>query len=366
MYSGAVLTFGVLSFLGLWAPASRMDESVQRVATLRTARAAHTVTALRSGAVLITGGMTEGGGSTATVELFEPDRNSVRELEPLTERRAGHTATILGDGRVLIAGGYHGSYLASLEIFDAATARFRPAGFLAHARSGHTATLLDDGRVLFVGGVSRGWRFLQSAELYDPRTGRSAPVGSLEVPREGHTATLLGDGRVLVAGGHRGRRPDVQVHATAEVFSPATGQFERVGALLMPRHKHDAIRMRDGRVLVIGGADRSDRIHYATTEVYDPASAAFERGPSMTSPRYKIAGTSVILPGGDVLVTSGARAAEYLDVRRWTFREVAGRLPAPYRFAAATTVGRGDVVIAGGYSDGNEMTAGVWRFQGAR
>jgi hypothetical protein len=104
-------------------------------------------------------------------------------------------------------------------------------------------------------------------------------------------------------------------------------------------------------------------VHHATTELYVPRTATFERGPTMAHPRYKIAGTSVPLPDGGVLVTSGARVAERLDPATWTFREVPGRFPAAYRFAAAAPLRGGDVLIAGGYSDGNENTAGVWRFR---
>ena len=82
----------------------------------------------------------------------------------------------------------------------------------------------------------------------------------------------------------------------------------------------------------------------------------------MANRRYKIAGTSILLPGGDVLVTSGAQVAELLDIARWTFRAVPGRFPAAYRFAAAAPLRDGDVLIAGGYSDSNRNTAGVWRF----
>jgi hypothetical protein len=184
----------------------------------------------------------------------------------------------------------------------------------------------------------------------------------MSVRREGHTATLLADGRVMVIGGHSGRRPNVQVYRSAEIFSPKSRRFESTGALETPRHKHDAIRMTDGRVLVIAGADHTDRLHYATTEVYDPRTAAFARGPSMTNPRYKIAGTSVLLPDGDVLVTSGAAVAELLDIGDWKFQAIEGRFPAAYRFAAAAPLINGDVLIAGGYDDGNRHTAGVWRF----
>ena len=337
--------------------------AVQQVATLRTARAAHTATTLPSGQVLMAGGMADGGGSLSSVELFDPANNTVQEAGNLAARRAGHTATLLDNGRVLIAGGYSGEYLASLEVFDESTKRFHPAGSLEQARSGHTATLLPGGRILFTGGVGKDWTFLRSAEVYDPITGRSEPVGSMAVPRESHTATLLADGRVLIIGGHTGRRPNQVLQAGAEVFSPQTRRFETAGSLLTARHKHDAIRLTDGRVLVIGGADRTDRNHYATTEFHNPATATFERGPSMTHRRYKIAGTSVLLSGGDVLVTAGAPVVELLDVKSGIFREVAGRLPAAYRFAAAAPLRDGDVFVTGGYSDANQNTAGIWRFR---
>lgn len=336
--------------------------SIQRVATLRTARAAHTVTLLPSGQVLVAGGMADGGSGLASAELFDPLRNAVQPLPDMAVRRIDHTATLLRDGRVLVAGGYNGEYLASLEIFDSATRRFHPAGSLTEERSGHTATLLADGRVLFAGGVGRGWTFLRSAEVYDPVKGRSEPVGSLSVPRESHTATLLADHRVLITGGHAGRRQNMVVYGSAEVFSPRSRRFEPAGTLVTARHKHDAIRLTDGRVLIIGGADRTDRNYYETTEIYDPRTARFDRGPAMANRRYKIAGTSVLLPDGNVLVTSGARTAEILDIASGTFRAVPGRLTGAYRFAAAAPLHGGDVLITGGYSDANQNTAGVWRF----
>jgi hypothetical protein len=173
---------------------------------------------------------------------------------------------------------------------------------------------------------------------------------------------LLADGRVLIVGGHAGRRQNMEVYASAEVFSPNTRTFEPAGTLATARHKHDAIRLADGRVLVIGGADRTDRTYYETTEIYDPRAATFERGPSMANRRYKIAGTSALLPNGNILVTSGASSAELLDVTSWRFREVPGRLPEAYRFAAAAPLHGGEVLITGGYSDANRNTAGVWRF----
>jgi hypothetical protein len=168
---------------------------------------------------------------------------------------------------------------------------------------------------------------------------------------------------VLIVGGHTGRRPNQELQAGAELFSPDTRRFEPAGSLVTARHKHDAIRLTDGRVLIVGGADRTDRVRYATTETYNPSTAKFERGPSMTNQRYKIAGTSILLSNGDVLVSAGAPVAELLDVKRWAFREVSGRFPAGYHFAATALLREGHVFVAGGYSDANKNTAGIWRFQ---
>jgi hypothetical protein len=322
----------------------------------------HTATALSAGKILVAGGMGPGGGSLATAELYDPAANEIQAIGRMATPRSGHTATRLGDGRVLIAGGYNGEYLRSVEVFDPSTNTFRAGGPLSQERSGHTATVLPDGRILFVGGVGRGWTFLQSAEIYDPATGRSDPVGPMLAARESHTASLLSDGRVLIVGGHRGRRQNMEVYASAEVFDPTTRRFTPAGAMDLPRHKHDAVRLADGRVLIIAGADRTDRALYPSTEIYDPRTRQFTPGPSMRHPRYKISGTSILLSTGEVLVASGAVAAELLDAGGTGFREVPGRFPEAYRFATASPTPDGVIIIIGGYSDDNRNTPGVWRF----
>lgn len=348
-----------VALLGMTSPAA---DSVDRVASMRDARSVHTATTLGSGEVLMVGGMRSGGGMLASAELFDPARNVSTRAGSLADARSGHSATLLPDGRVVVAGGYNGDYLASIEVYDPATKRFRRAGSLVEGRSGATATLLRDGRILFAGGVGRGWTFLRSAEIYDPATGRSRAVGSMSVPRESHVAELLADGRVLVVGGHNGRRQAMAVFASAELFSPGTGRFELTGAMRTPRHKHDAVTLRDGRVLVIGGADRTDRRFFSSTEIYDPSTGRFTPGPAMSSARYKIAETSVRLPSSEVLVPAGAREVEILDSTARAFRRVPGALPDGFLFAATASLPDGDVVIAGGYAGSSAATDGIWRF----
>jgi hypothetical protein len=62
------------------------------------------------------------------------------------------------------------------------------------------AALLD-GRVLVVGGVDPAYRVMATAEIYDPATGRWQPTGRLATAVMWPAMAVLRDGRVVVAGG---------------------------------------------------------------------------------------------------------------------------------------------------------------------
>jgi hypothetical protein len=72
----------------------------------------------------------------------------------------------------------------------------------------------------------------------------------LNIPRYKHTATLLPDGRVVVIGGHSGA---FRLNSV-EIFDPDTDSWR-----LLPtgsaadRHNHTAILLADGKILIIGG-----------------------------------------------------------------------------------------------------------------
>src|SRR5262249_21319186 len=90
---------------------------------------------------------------------------------------------------------------------------------------------------------------LASAEVYTPGTGQFTAAGSLVGgPRALHTATPLAPGEVLIAGG---TADDLTAYATAELFG-ATG-FRSTGAAPSGRWSAAAVRLSDGRVLVAGG-----------------------------------------------------------------------------------------------------------------
>jgi len=333
---------------------------VESVHAMHEPRAAHCATLLPNGRVLITGGMS----SVRSAETFDPVTNTYLSTGAMQTGRAGHTATLLSNGKVLIAGGYNGNYLDSAELYDPSTGHFSSAGTMVIPRSGHTAVVLRDGRVLFAGGVGTGWSFLSSAELYDPRTGRFTSTGSLSAPRESHTATLLQNGKVLIAGGHRGRRPSVMIYAGTEIYDPATGTFRAAANMMQRRHKHDAVLMADGRVLIVGGADERDRDGaYRTAETYNPATGSFTPAAEMHLTRYKLNGTTVTLSDGHVLVACGAAKAELFDPVRNAFEIVPGEFGSDRLFATATRLRDDRVLIAGGYDETIRISARSWLYQ---
>jgi hypothetical protein len=343
-------------------PVDPAAEGLTTISSMTEARAAHTATLLMDGQVLIAGGL--GSGETASLELFDPVSREFRTAGKMAVARASHTATRLASGKVLIAGGFNGDYLDSVELFDPVTGQSTVVGRMTQPRSGHTAVVLEDGKILLAGGVSTGWTFLSTAELYDPETNSFTPVGSMSVARESHTASRLQDGSVLIIGGHRGRRESIVIFSSAERYDPVARSFSPAGDLSIPRHKHDALMLRDGRVLVTGGSDaRDDRGMFRSTEFYLPAQRRFDAGPQLRLARFKHAGNSILLGDGRALIAGGAPRGELFDPAAKQFTIVDGDARMPGSFSASTALADGSVLITGGYGNGATATRGAWLYR---
>jgi hypothetical protein len=340
--------------------------TVVTTSAMSAARAAHTATTLRDGRVLVAGGFTGEEDAVSGAELYDPASGRFVALPRMRTLRHSHTATRLPDGRVLLAGGYAAgsTVLAAAELFDPATNRFTPTGSLGAARAGHVAVALANGKVLIAGGVGPAWSFLSSAELYEPATGRFAPTGGMTVARESHAAVLLRDGQVLVVGGHRGRRAEIMLYTSAERYDVASGTFRKVGDMRVRRHKHDAVALRDGRVLITGGTDERDMDGvYNSTELFDPTSATFTMGPNMIRPRYKHHGSAVLSADGTVLLAGGATQAETFDPRARAFTLVPGNSLMAGQFSAVALITGGGALITGGYGGGTGPRASAWVYR---
>ena len=283
----------------------------------------------------------------------------------LTEGRANHTATLLDDGRVLVAGGEDGVVVRdSAEIYDPDTNGWTRSARLSAARTYHTATRLGDGRVLVAGGTDQDGP-LASAELYEPATGHWAPAGSMESARMQHTAAPLSDGRVIVMGGRADDRGTPT--ASTEIYDPGSNTWSAGPAMAEARAQHTATALSDGSVVVVGG--------YRTTPRADPAGTiaasveTFVAGGWRAEEPYPIAialHAAALLRDGRVLIVGGASessvsvASAYaydVGTRRW---DAAGTMAAT-RWGHTLEAGAdGGAWVIGGV-DGE--TGGVERLQ---
>jgi len=178
---------------------------------------------LNDGNVLVTGGVTDTRGWTATGRAFvwNANRDVWSEVGPMSGARRAPSAVRLADGSVLIVGNREGGRPAACqgddpacpgstvsgdvaERFDPATGRFHPTPPSRQAHlEGHVSVRLADGRVAVFG--TRGGDGAGSAsgvvETYDPARRIWEDRGDVAAAAvRGMTATRLANGSVLVVG----------------------------------------------------------------------------------------------------------------------------------------------------------------------
>lgn len=341
-----------------------LQGALQATQKMTAQRASHSATLLNNGKVLIAGGFVGEENSLASAETFDPMTNSFSQAESMRVARSSHTATLLPNGKVLIAGGFNGNYLDSAELYDPLTGKFTLTPKMTAARSGQVAVLLNNGKVLLAGGVGTGWTFLASAEIYDPLSNTFTATGAMTIPRESHTVTLLKDGQVLITGGHQGRRSAMTIYSSCELYNPANGAFSPAGNLIVKRHKHDAVLLADGRVLIVGGSDERDSAGaYRKAEIFNPTNKTFLAINPMNSARYKLQGTTILLKNAKVLIAGGASRAEVFDPATNTFSFASGEMETKRLFATATLLQNGHVLIVGGYDNQMAVSSNAWIYQ---
>jgi len=177
-----------------------------RARYMKQARESAAAVLLVDGRVLVAGGDQGYTGRSASIlasaEVYDPFSGNFNFTGSMISPRSHFTATLLKSGRILVVGGVtltgSAAPVATAELFDPTIGTWSETGSMTEGRSDFTATLLDDGRVLVAGGGDN------SAELYDPSIGKFYKAPQMAMPRELHTATLLQDTRVLMAGGNAG------------------------------------------------------------------------------------------------------------------------------------------------------------------
>ena len=281
------------------------------------------------------------------------------------------TVTLLKDGRLLVAGGEVSTGASqSVAIYEPSSGAWTPAAPLQLFRRGHAATLLKSGEVLVTGGEDGAGTIQSQAEVFDPATGAWTLLTG-GGGRFRHTATLLTDGRVLIAGGVNSVAAATPALTTTALFDPGTRLFTTGPALTAGRADHRAVRLQDGRVVVISGVTTvAGNATRTANEVF--SGSAWTAFPSITQGRKDFSAT--VLPSGELLVAGGfdATGRPLLSCELWRPSSntwaATGSLTTARGAHVASLVTDGRVLIAGGISDAGVLSsaelfnpdAGAW------
>ncbi|MBN8610336.1 MAG: hypothetical protein J0L92_07115 [Deltaproteobacteria bacterium] len=308
------ITSAALDTFAATASAERFDpesETFAAAADMPTGRGHPWFVSLADGRLLVGGGAGSGSmpATVAGAVTFDGVTGAWTATMPPRVSRVWAEAALLDDGSVLVVAGkpdlYFGrSSLASAERYDPAANTWTDAGTLDEERYGNfVLARLPDGRVLAAGGWHSPGADLTrtSAEIYDPDTNDWTPTGSLTTSRSTGLFGVVG-GRVVVGGGSTGAVSGTTNVASTEVFDPSMGTWTTRGDISAPvdYRTNGGLVWGDGSFVAPAGIG----VRGLYSERYDPVAGTWENGcdPSRT---YLVAVGAVRLRDGRALVVGG-------------------------------------------------------------
>lgn len=253
------------------------------VASLTVARGGHSALRLRSGDVLVVGGLSAPKQPVGAPELYEPAMDRFLPLGTIQGVAAGDewkaalpTLTLLQNDDVLVTGGFgvetakdkSPQKLKSAYLYSATNRTFTRVQSMKFARVGHAAALLPNGDVLVTGGGS------VEIEVYTPAMNawtqvkadaKRAPIGA-SATVVGGALVLAGGGGTSIDGGSAG--DGIKLAQSILLGEPFTAT--KLSPLATGRTNHGAAVLDDQHVVVVGGHDPpSPKKVLASIEVLD-------------------------------------------------------------------------------------------------
>ncbi len=245
---------------------------------------------LPNGGVIAAGGLApglQGAAAVALAEIYDPVDAKWKVVTPMSIGRWSLDAIAMKNNKVLFAGGAsafsESAVLDSAELFDSASMLFIPVeNKMSAARHSYGISMLTDGRVLLTGGSTKGNSLngsgTTSTDLYDPETNRFSPAAPLRDGRALHAQVTLKDGRVVVIGG---------AQRNAEIYDPASNRWTTFPGLLPTTLKDmKAFETFDHRIFVAGGQNTQDGLTTDDTWFLGIESGKFTPGPTMQGFNY--------------------------------------------------------------------------------
>ncbi len=244
----------------------------------------------------------------------------------------GATKILLPDDKLLVIDGEQ--CLANqrqVRLIDFRTKNTVTGGQLNSCRYAPSATILSDGKVLIVGSHSTIFNkktkkieklgpAATKAELYNPKTKTFAWGGALHLPRFKHEALRLPNDEVVIIGGHKAgmHQPGVtQELRTVEIYNPKTRQFRTAGeTILAHEDRHRLTLLKDGKVLITGGMMRNGITSSPakSAEIYDPKTGQSKIIPNSQISNYH---QTALLSDGQVFIAESLGSAGSISFKRF-------------------------------------------------
>ncbi len=323
--------------------------------TLQSPVSREVVLAGGRGALLVAGGLTAGGSTTAAVFSIDAKTGNETTMGALIPGVHDAAGAIIKGNATVVAGGAP-ALTAAVQQFtappDAGTDDPPPPGWTTGSQLPGTAPVVITG---------------QTTVVAAPTPIRAAQVGSLPGPRADLTAVTVG-ATTYVIGGYDGTNPD------ADILSTTEGTHYSVAGKLAVPVRYPAVAAVDGKIYIMGG-EASSGAAVDTVQVFDPRNGHTEVAGRLAS---AVAGASAFNLQGHIYVAGGvgnavtaptsapptsapAGAAPAVSttptgaVWAWDPQTgtalAAGQLPVPVAFAGST-VTYGRAWLVGGESGG--------------
>jgi len=225
------------------------------------------------------------------IHVYDPIKNTDEVLLKMIPssfmpgRISGMSATALNDNRILICSNHVQEvgvvpYALIVDPFStASTARTAPYIFLDSddcrefaCRTWASLITLIDGRVMRIGGY-KGDLAPGDAALFDPATLKWSLVEGAPMMATGAFSILLENGRVLITGGMLN---NLDISSACWLYDPSSNVFTATGSLNTARQRHAGCFLKNGNILVCGGAT-ANQIYMFAAEEYNIASGKWTK-----------------------------------------------------------------------------------------
>ena len=223
-------------------------------ADMPTPRVTDTSTSVVDGLIYTIGGSKGGGQIIPTVEVYAPATDTWEARADMPTPRANFPTCEL-NGRIYAFGGEHSANLAAptgiVEEYDPVNNTWAKKADMPDIREGHAAVAVDDS-IYIIGGEDTGilsGPAISTVQAYDPDTDTWTRKADMPTARAGLTAVVV-NGNIYAIGGI----VNGVLLPTVEIYDPMRDSWRAGVDLPTTRTLHSCAAV-DGRIYVIGGWD---------------------------------------------------------------------------------------------------------------